>query len=113
MHSISVVLPAPFGPMSPTISPSRTVEVDVLERGEPAEADGDAPALEERSVRTGGSGEEGGDVGGAGHQKPPTKPCVIILYLLFGLRLDTTIRSAPCIVLSEPAKVMGPVTRSL
>src|SRR3954469_11198431 len=24
MHSMSVVLPAPFGPMSPTISPSRT-----------------------------------------------------------------------------------------
>ena len=37
----SVVLPAPLGPMTPTTSPGATVERDVVERGEAAEADGD------------------------------------------------------------------------
>ena len=38
----NVLLPAPFGPMMARISPRRDLEVDVVERGQPAEADGQA-----------------------------------------------------------------------
>ena len=38
----SVVLPAPFGPMRPTISPARHVEGHVVEGGQAAEAHGQA-----------------------------------------------------------------------
>ena len=37
-----VLLPAPFGPMIARISPRRDFEVDVVERGQTAEADGQA-----------------------------------------------------------------------
>ena len=35
-----VLLPAPFGPMMARISPLRDLEVDAIERGQAAEADG-------------------------------------------------------------------------
>ena len=38
---MNVVLPAPFGPISPTSWPSETVEVDLVDRAEAAERDGD------------------------------------------------------------------------
>ena len=44
----NVVLPAPLGPISPTISPSPTVEVDGVDRQQPAEALGHRPGLEQR-----------------------------------------------------------------
>ena len=47
----SVVLPAPLGPMTPTTSPAATVERDVLERGEAAEAHRHAVHTEIRHLR--------------------------------------------------------------
>ena len=61
----NVVLPAPFGPMSPTISPLVDVEADVVERGDARE-----PLRDARSPRAGSrrglrAATGGGDVGGA------------------------------------------------
>ena len=42
IRSNSVVLPAPLGPMMPTISPGRGREGDVVDRGQAAEAPGEA-----------------------------------------------------------------------
>ena len=36
ISSNSVVLPAPFGPMSPSVSPDRTCDIDVVDGGDPA-----------------------------------------------------------------------------
>ena len=58
-QSNSVVLPAPLWPMSPTIVAGWTVEVDVVERRDAAEALGDAPGLERdaaASARSHGGG---------------------------------------------------------
>ena len=46
----SVVLPAPFGPISPVIAPGLDVEVDVADGEVPAEADVGAADLEQRHV---------------------------------------------------------------
>ena len=50
----NVVLPAPLGPMSPTISPSLHAEVDVVDGRQAAEAHGHAPGLEDQLARTPG-----------------------------------------------------------
>ena len=47
----AVVLPAPFGPISPAISPSSTVERELVEREDPAEAPADVVDLEQRHRR--------------------------------------------------------------
>ena len=43
-----VVLPAPFGPMSPVTAPASAVERDLAQRGQAAEAHRDVLDLEER-----------------------------------------------------------------
>ena len=48
--SMTLVLPAPFGPMSPTTAPAGTTQVDVVDRDDTAVADGERLDLE-RSVR--------------------------------------------------------------
>ena len=45
----NVVLPAPFGPMTLTISPSSTVKVEVAQGGQPAELLLQTPDLEQVS----------------------------------------------------------------
>jgi len=44
----SVVLPAPFGPISPTICPASTSERDVVDRHDPAEPPRHVANLEQR-----------------------------------------------------------------
>ena len=44
----NVLLPAPFGPMMARISPRADLEVDVVERGQSAEADGQALGAQHR-----------------------------------------------------------------
>ena len=51
MQSNSVVLPAPFWPMRPRISPSRSCEVDVVDGGDAAEALHDARGTRARPAR--------------------------------------------------------------
>ena len=50
--SMNVVLPAPFGPISPTSLPGSTREVDAVVGGQAAIADGQVAGLEERHVST-------------------------------------------------------------
>ncbi len=49
---ISVDLPAPLAPMSVTISPAGTVDVDVVQRGDVAVAGGDALQRQEQTARS-------------------------------------------------------------
>ena len=49
----TVVLPAPFGPMSPTISPGATREVEPVDGLQPAEALGEPADLEHPRSRRG------------------------------------------------------------
>ena len=56
--SMKVVLPAPFGPISPTSLPCSTLEVDLVHGPETAEGDGHVTGLEQ------------------GHQLPPALAAV-------------------------------------
>ena len=60
----TVVLPAPFGPIRPKISPSRTSD-DAVERDHAAEAHGQRAQLQQRAVV--GHRGAGGLRGGLGH----------------------------------------------
>ena len=57
----NVVLPAPLGPMRPTISPSCTLHAHVVDGREAAEAHGDALGLEDDLADRSGR-SVGGDV---------------------------------------------------
>ena len=46
---ISVVLPAPLAPSTPTISPASTARSDAVHGDEGAEAPGEGPGLDRRS----------------------------------------------------------------
>ena len=46
-----VLLPAPFGPMTARISPRANREIDIVERGQPAEADRQGLGAQDRGGR--------------------------------------------------------------
>ena len=48
MPSMAVVLPAPFGPMTPTSLPGFDAEVEVVDGAHAAERDREAVGLEQR-----------------------------------------------------------------